>query len=146
MSHSLTCIIGSVSNSITLIIVFFCFGYEWMHSTAEKNKIPWREMTKEILESDVYKELDTIQNKSLVYPDCNFILLLFFLFFFGIACFNFHVIRWIFCTDYLNPFHAYDEGNLTWLVSGNGWFVVYCLNFKLILLMCNMISETRWYW
>lgn len=57
------------------------FLYEWMHSTAEKNNIPWREMTKEILESDVYKELDTIQNKSLVYPDCNFIILLFFLFF-----------------------------------------------------------------
>jgi hypothetical protein len=46
-----------------------------MHSTAEKNNIPWREMTKEILESEVYKELDGIQNQSLVYPDCNFILL-----------------------------------------------------------------------
>ncbi|XP_058756248.1 uncharacterized protein LOC131629478 isoform X2 [Vicia villosa] len=57
-------------------------------STAEKNNIPWREMTKEILESDVYKELDSIQNKSLVYPDY-----------------------------YLNPFHAYDEGNLTWLAA-----------------------------
>ncbi|KAK7830468.1 hypothetical protein CFP56_028137 [Quercus suber] len=33
--------------------------------------IPWREMTKEILESDVYKELERIQNPSLVYPDCN---------------------------------------------------------------------------
>ncbi|CAI8617459.1 unnamed protein product [Vicia faba] len=57
-------------------------------STAEKNNIPWREMTKEILESDVYKELDSIQNKSLLYPDY-----------------------------YLNPFHAYDEGNLTWLAA-----------------------------
>jgi hypothetical protein len=45
------------------------------NSTAEKNNIPWREMTKEILESEVYKELDGIQNQSLVYPDCNFILL-----------------------------------------------------------------------
>ncbi|KAK2380846.1 S-adenosyl-L-methionine-dependent methyltransferase superfamily protein [Trifolium repens] len=57
-------------------------------STAEKNNIPWREMTKEILESEVYKELDGIQNQSLVYPDY-----------------------------YLNPFHAYDEGNLTWLAA-----------------------------
>lgn len=57
-------------------------------STAEKNNIPWREMTKEILESEVYKELDSIQNQSLVYPDY-----------------------------YLNPFHAYDEGNLTWLAA-----------------------------
>lgn len=23
------------------------------------------------------------------------------------------------CTDYLNPFHAYDEGNLSWLVLTN---------------------------
>uniref|UniRef100_A0A2N9J521 Methyltransferase type 11 domain-containing protein n=1 Tax=Fagus sylvatica TaxID=28930 RepID=A0A2N9J521_FAGSY len=39
-------------------------------STAEKKNIPWREMTEEILESDVYKELDTIQNPSIVYPHC----------------------------------------------------------------------------
>ncbi|TYI06795.1 hypothetical protein ES332_A10G183800v1 [Gossypium tomentosum] len=57
-------------------------------STAEKNNIPWREMTKEILESDVYKELKTIQNTSLQYPDY-----------------------------YLSPFHAYDEGNLSWLAA-----------------------------
>jgi len=25
----------------------------------------------------------------------------------------------IYYTDYLNPFHAYDEGNLTWLVIAN---------------------------
>ncbi|KAJ6859191.1 hypothetical protein NC652_041472 [Populus alba x Populus x berolinensis] len=56
--------------------------------TAEKGNIPWREMTKEILESDVYKELESIQNPSLVYPDY-----------------------------YLNPFHAYDEGNLSWLAA-----------------------------
>ncbi|CAL0333831.1 unnamed protein product [Lupinus luteus] len=54
-------------------------------STAEKNNIPWREMAKEVLESEVYKELDSIQNNSVEYPDY-----------------------------YLNPFHAYDEGNLTW--------------------------------
>ncbi|XP_028238039.1 uncharacterized protein LOC114417134 isoform X2 [Glycine soja] len=57
-------------------------------STAEKNNIPWRQMAKEILESEVYRELDNIQNQSLVYPDY-----------------------------YLNPFHAYDEGNLTWLAA-----------------------------
>ncbi|KAD7117309.1 hypothetical protein E3N88_04577 [Mikania micrantha] len=57
-------------------------------STAEKTNVPWREMTKEILESDVYKELESIQNTSLIYPDY-----------------------------YLNPFHAYDEGNLSWLAA-----------------------------
>lgn len=57
-------------------------------STAEKNNIPWREMTKGILESEVYKELESIQDPSLVYPDY-----------------------------YLNPFHAYDEGNLSWLAA-----------------------------
>ncbi|KAL9297802.1 hypothetical protein ACSQ67_023698 [Phaseolus vulgaris] len=57
-------------------------------STAEKNNIPWRQMAKEVLESEVYREMDSIQNQSLVYPDY-----------------------------YLNPFHAYEEGNLTWLTS-----------------------------
>ncbi|KAI6673066.1 hypothetical protein NL676_000972 [Syzygium grande] len=57
-------------------------------STAEKNGVPWREMTRQILESDVYKELDSIQNPSLEYPDY-----------------------------YLSPFHAYDEGNLSWTAA-----------------------------
>ncbi|GFP78762.1 demethylmenaquinone methyltransferase [Phtheirospermum japonicum] len=57
-------------------------------STAEKTNIPWRDMTKEILESDVYKEKDAIEDSSTVYPDY-----------------------------YLNPFHAYDEGNLSWLAA-----------------------------
>ncbi|XP_065874315.1 uncharacterized protein [Euphorbia lathyris] len=57
-------------------------------STAEKNNIPWREMSREILESDVYTEIESIQNPSIVYPDY-----------------------------YLNPFHAYDEGNLSWLAA-----------------------------
>eukprot|EP00268_Persea_americana_P068544 TRINITY_DN955_c0_g1_i1.p1 TRINITY_DN955_c0_g1~~TRINITY_DN955_c0_g1_i1.p1 ORF type:complete len:247 (-),score=44.60 TRINITY_DN955_c0_g1_i1:83-823(-) len=55
-------------------------------STAERTKIPWREMATEILESEVYKEMESIENPSLKYPDY-----------------------------YLNPFHAYDEGNLSWL-------------------------------
>ncbi|QCD86283.1 S-adenosyl-L-methionine-dependent methyltransferase [Vigna unguiculata] len=59
-----------------------------MISTAEKNNIPWRQMAKEVLESEVYREMDSIQNQSLVYPDY-----------------------------YLNPFHAYEEGNLTWLAA-----------------------------
>ncbi|KAI9176547.1 hypothetical protein LWI28_004116 [Acer negundo] len=57
-------------------------------STAEKNNIRWREMAREILESDVYKEMESIQNPSVVYPEY-----------------------------YLNPFHAYDEGNLSWLAA-----------------------------
>ncbi|XVF16882.1 hypothetical protein REPUB_Repub10bG0069600 [Reevesia pubescens] len=57
-------------------------------STAEKNKIPWKEMRREILESDVYKELHSIQNPSLQYPDY-----------------------------YLSPFHAYEDGNLSWMAA-----------------------------
>ncbi|KAF8411036.1 hypothetical protein HHK36_003575 [Tetracentron sinense] len=57
-------------------------------STAEKTNIPWREMTREVLESEVYKEMESIQDPSLVYPDY-----------------------------YLNPFHAYNEGNLSWLAA-----------------------------
>ncbi|XP_052207554.1 uncharacterized protein LOC127811593 [Diospyros lotus] len=57
-------------------------------STAEKTNIPWREMTRNILESEVYKEMDSILNPLIVYPDY-----------------------------YLNPFHAYDEGNLSWLAA-----------------------------
>ncbi|KNA24246.1 hypothetical protein SOVF_017330 [Spinacia oleracea] len=57
-------------------------------STAEKTNIPWREMTKEILESEVYKEMESVRNPAILYPDY-----------------------------YLNPFHAYDEGNLSWLAA-----------------------------
>ncbi|XP_073146238.1 uncharacterized protein [Henckelia pumila] len=57
-------------------------------STAEKSNIPWRDMAQEILESDVYKEKDVIEDPSVVYPDY-----------------------------YLSPFHAYDEGNLSWLAA-----------------------------
>ncbi|GJN41446.1 hypothetical protein PR202_gn00823 [Eleusine coracana subsp. coracana] len=49
---------------------------------------PWREMTKKVLESDVYEVFERIRDPSLVYPDY-----------------------------YLNPFHAYDEGNLSWLAA-----------------------------
>ncbi|XP_042477667.1 uncharacterized protein LOC122059026 [Macadamia integrifolia] len=56
--------------------------------TAEESNIPWREMTREIMESQVYKEMDSIQDPSIVYPDY-----------------------------YVNPFHAYDEGNLSWLAA-----------------------------
>ncbi|KAG8369522.1 hypothetical protein BUALT_Bualt14G0022300 [Buddleja alternifolia] len=38
-------------------------------STAEKTNIPWRDMTKEILESDVYSEKDVVEDPSIVYPD-----------------------------------------------------------------------------
>ncbi|KAG8095396.1 hypothetical protein GUJ93_ZPchr0012g21975 [Zizania palustris] len=56
--------------------------------TAEKSNIPWREMTKQVLESDVYEVFESIRDLNLVYPDY-----------------------------YLNPFHAYDEGNLSWLAA-----------------------------
>ncbi|AQK80892.1 hypothetical protein Zm00014a_032573 [Zea mays] len=45
-------------------------------------------MTKEVLESDVYEVFERIQDPNLVYPDY-----------------------------YLNLFHAYDEGNLSWLAA-----------------------------
>ncbi|KAJ3682628.1 hypothetical protein LUZ60_015201 [Juncus effusus] len=58
-------------------------------STAEKSNVPWREMSKEILEeAEVYKLFDEIRDPDLVYPDY-----------------------------YLNPFHAYEEGNLSWLAA-----------------------------
>lgn len=50
-------------------MVFGILGF-CSSSTAEKKNIPWREMTREVLESDVYKELESIQNPSLVYPEC----------------------------------------------------------------------------
>ncbi|KAJ1258889.1 hypothetical protein BS78_10G110500 [Paspalum vaginatum] len=56
--------------------------------TAEKSNIPWREMTKKVLESDVYEMFERIRDPNLVYPDY-----------------------------YLSPFHAYDEGNLSWLAA-----------------------------
>lgn len=31
-------------------------------------------MTKEILNSDVYKELESIENPAIVYPDCEFLM------------------------------------------------------------------------
>lgn len=52
---------------------------EYEDSTAEKTNIPWREMTREVLESQVYKEMESIQDPSLVYPDCNFFSQFFFL-------------------------------------------------------------------
>ncbi|KAH9325935.1 hypothetical protein KI387_006113 [Taxus chinensis] len=54
-------------------------------STAEKNGIAWREMAREILASEVYKEKEDIENPSVIYPDY-----------------------------YLKPFHAYKQGNLSW--------------------------------
>lgn len=41
-----------------------------MDSTAEKSNIPWRDMAREILESDVHKEFERIRDPSVVYPDC----------------------------------------------------------------------------
>jgi hypothetical protein len=41
--------------------------------TAEKSNIPWREMTKKVLESDVYEVFERIRDPNLVYPDCELI-------------------------------------------------------------------------
>ncbi|KAF7090872.1 hypothetical protein CFC21_093553 [Triticum aestivum] len=56
--------------------------------TAEKSNIPWREMTRKVLESDVYEVFERIRDPNIIYPDY-----------------------------YLSPFHAYDEGNLSWLAA-----------------------------
>ncbi|KZV27267.1 hypothetical protein F511_04720 [Dorcoceras hygrometricum] len=71
-------------------------------STAEKSNIPWRDMTQEILESDVYREKDFIEDHSVVYPDLSV---------------RITEGRSLSNADYLNPFHAYDEGNLSWLAA-----------------------------
>ncbi|XP_021665237.2 uncharacterized protein LOC110653768 isoform X1 [Hevea brasiliensis] len=97
-------------------------------STAEKNNIPWREMRREILESDVYKEIESIQNPSIIYPDCDHLNLWHSKFNAFLACIWFlgcrllihdvHIFSSIVnFSDYLNPFHAYDEGNLSWLAA-----------------------------
>lgn len=58
------------SSTLLLISIIF-FVSSNLDSTAEKTNIPWRDMTKEILDSDVYKEKDAIEDTSIVYPDCN---------------------------------------------------------------------------
>lgn len=63
--------------SLMLIYSFCEMSWIWLlncewYSTAEKKDIPWREMTQEVLESDVYKEFETVENPSLIYPDCKF--------------------------------------------------------------------------
>lgn len=58
------------------VCIFIVLLYVLVNSTAEKKNIPWREMTREILDSDVYKLMDDIQDPSLIYPDCNISLIL----------------------------------------------------------------------
>lgn len=53
-----------IDYGLTYIVVIF------YNSTAEKANVPWREMSKEILESDVYQLFDELRNPNLVYPDC----------------------------------------------------------------------------
>ncbi|KAL6329904.1 hypothetical protein AAG906_039819 [Vitis piasezkii] len=81
-------LVGAIISFKPLYSVLKLGARQVLISTAEKTNIPWREMTNEILESDVYKEMESIENPSVVYPDY-----------------------------YLNPFHAYDEGNLSWLAA-----------------------------
>lgn len=81
-------LVGAVISFKPLYSILKFGARQVLISTAEKTNIPWREMTKEILESDVYKEMESIQDPSIIYPDY-----------------------------YLNPFHAYDEGNLSWLAA-----------------------------
>ncbi|KAK4385988.1 Arsenite methyltransferase [Sesamum angolense] len=77
---SLSRLVGSLISFKPLYSVLKLGARQVLISTAEKANIPWRDMTKEILESDVYSEKDAIEDPSIVYPDY-----------------------------YLNPFHAYDE-------------------------------------
>ncbi|KAL3509221.1 hypothetical protein ACH5RR_028622 [Cinchona calisaya] len=84
----LSLLVGALISFKPLYSVMKFGARQVLISTAEKTNIPWREMTRKILESDVYKEMESIEDTSLVYPDY-----------------------------YLNPFHAYDEGNLSWLAA-----------------------------
>lgn len=81
-------LVGALISFKPLYYLMKMAARELIISTAEKSNVPWRAMAKEILESDVYKEMERIQNTSIVYPDY-----------------------------YLKPFHAYDEGNLSWLAA-----------------------------
>lgn len=85
---TLSRLVGALINFKPLYSILKLGARQVLISTAEKTDIPWREMTKEILESEVYREMGSIQNPAVVYPDY-----------------------------YLNPFHAYDEGNLSWLAA-----------------------------
>lgn len=38
--------------------------------TAKKNRVNWRRMLDQILNSDVYVEKELVENKSVVYLDC----------------------------------------------------------------------------
>ncbi|KAL2497442.1 methyltransferase 25 domain-containing protein [Abeliophyllum distichum] len=81
-------LVGAIISFKPLYSVLKLGARQVLISTAEKTSIPWREMTKDVLESDVYEEMEIIEDRSIVYPDY-----------------------------YLNPFHAYDEGNLSWLAA-----------------------------
>ncbi|XP_035823974.1 CMV 1a interacting protein 1 isoform X3 [Zea mays] len=85
---TLSRLVGALIAFKPLYAVLKLASREVIIRTAEKSNIPWREMTKEVLESDVYEVFERIQDPNLVYPDY-----------------------------YLNPFHAYDEGNLSWLAA-----------------------------
>ncbi|GFZ12876.1 hypothetical protein Acr_23g0012610 [Actinidia rufa] len=69
---SLSRLVGALISFKPLFSVLKLGARQVLISTAEKTNIPWREMTREILQSEVYKEMDSIRNSSIVYPDCNF--------------------------------------------------------------------------
>ncbi|XP_043700764.1 uncharacterized protein LOC122651444 [Telopea speciosissima] len=81
-------LVGAVISFKPLYSILKLGARQVLIRTAEKSNIPWREMTREIMESQVYEEMDRIQDPSIVYPDY-----------------------------YLKPFHAYDEGNFSWLAA-----------------------------
>ncbi|KAL2651907.1 hypothetical protein R1flu_020035 [Riccia fluitans] len=56
-----------------------------MVRTAEQNGIAWKEMVEEMKASDVFAEKENLENAAVVYPDY-----------------------------YTKPFHAYENGNLSW--------------------------------
>ncbi|KAK4364054.1 hypothetical protein RND71_015412 [Anisodus tanguticus] len=62
-------LVGALISIKPLFSVLKLGARQVLISTAEKTNIPWREMTKEILDSDVYKELESIENPAIVYPD-----------------------------------------------------------------------------
>ncbi|GFY99007.1 hypothetical protein Acr_13g0004080 [Actinidia rufa] len=68
---SLSRLVGALISFKPLFSVLKLGARQVLISIAEKTNIPWRQMTRKILQSEVYKEMKSIQNSSIVYPDCN---------------------------------------------------------------------------
>ncbi|XP_038902342.1 uncharacterized protein LOC120088975 [Benincasa hispida] len=82
-------LVGGIISVKPFFAILKLAARQLMISKAAGNNIPWQKMRSEILEcEEVYKELEKVRNPCIIYPDY-----------------------------YLKPFHAYDEGHLSWLAA-----------------------------